>query len=300
MKKNLLKEAAVKIDTKKDFLDVSSVFGNAAALIIVKALYNTFFTPIHISFVVLVTGFAGAIFIYNGGWVNLVIGAMLIQLKNIFDTVDGSLARARNTPSRIGRFLDSVVDFIVGLVTFLAIGFNLSKEIKSPYLWPLIITAFISSMIQCSYYVYYNIQYLTLIKKNSNTSRVEETFTEDDKSAYSEHNKQRILVLLQSLFLVFYGWQDRFVKIIDTMSLKLLKNCSDTKLDDKTLFAWYNKRKLLKLNSILGLGTQLFLLSLMAVLNQLYLYLWFVILVGNFYLLWLIIYRINVCKRFVP
>ena len=297
MQKKFSKEAAVKVDARKDFIDISSVFGNTAALIIVKAIYKTFLTPIHISFIVLVTGLAGALFIYNGDWLNLVIGAMLIQLKNIFDAVDGSLARARNTPSRIGRFLDSVVDFVVGLVTFLAIGFNLSGETTFTYLWPLIIAAFISSMIQCSYYVYYNVQYLTRVKQKVNISRVEETFTENDKSVYSEHYKQQILILLQSLFLVFYGWQDKFIKVIDSISLKFLESFSNIKLSDKTLFEWYNKKKLLMMNSFLGLGTQLFLLSLMAVLNQLYLYLWIVILVGNFYLLCLIICRLIISRN---
>ncbi|MGR3317233.1 MAG: CDP-alcohol phosphatidyltransferase family protein [Candidatus Anammoxibacter sp.] len=293
MQRKFSKEAAVKIDPKKDYLDVSSVFGNSAALLIVRVIYNTFLTPIHITFIALVVGVFGAVLIYNGGCLNLVTGAILIQIKNILDAADGSLARARNTPSRIGRFLDSVVDFIVGFVMFLAIGLNLSREVNFSYLWLLTIIAFLSSMIQCSYYVYYNIQYVTIVRQKMTASRIKESFTDDDKTVYSKWYKQSILICLQSLFLLFYGWQDKFVKIIDQMSLRILVSGSDNKLNDKHLIEWYNNKNLLKLNSILGLGTQLFLFSVMAVLNQLYVYLWLVIFLGNGYLIWLVIYRIN-------
>ncbi|MGR3220450.1 MAG: CDP-alcohol phosphatidyltransferase family protein, partial [Candidatus Anammoxibacter sp.] len=295
--KKFSKEAAMKTDPKKDYPDVSSIFGNSAALLIVRLVYNTFITPIHITFIALIVGMYGAVLIYTGGWLNLVIGAILIQIKNILDAADGSLARARNTPSRIGRFLDSVVDFIVGLGTFLAIGLNLNREIDSAYLWPMIIIAFFSSMLQCSYYVYYNIQYVTIVRRRSTASRIEESFTDDDETVYSERYKQSLLVFLQFLFLLFYGWQDKLVKIVDQMSLRLLAKGSADKFNDKYLAEWYNKRNLLKLNSILGLGTQLFLFSVMAALNQLRVYLWLVIFLGNAYLFWLIIYRIRNFKE---
>ena len=297
MQRKFSKEAAVKIDPKKDYLDVSSMVGNSAALLIVRVVYNTFITPIHITLIALIVGVFGAVLIYNGGWLNLVTGAILIQIKNILDAADGSLSRARDTPSRIGRFLDSVVDFIIGLVTFLAIGLNLSREINFSYLWPLTIIAFLSSMIQCSYYVYYNTQYVIIARQKMTTSRIEESVTGDDRTVYSKWYKQSILICLQSLFLLFYGWQDKFVKIIDQMSLRILASGSDNKLNDKHLIEWYNKKNLLKLNSILGLGTQLFLFSVMAVLNQLHVYLWLVIFLGNGYLIWLVIYRINNFKK---
>ena len=297
MKRRFSRQSAVKIDAKKDFLDVSSVFGNAAALLFVRIIYNTFLTPIHVTFLALVSGIVGVFFIYSGGTVNLVIGALLIQVKNIFDAADGSLARARNTPSRIGRFLDSVVDFIIGLLLFLTIGFNLSKANTPVYLWPLVTMAFLCSMMQCSYYVYYNIQYLLIARQKDSTSRAEESFTDDDMSVYSETYKQNILQCLQCLFLVFYGWQDKFVKLVDHASLGLLKRYLRIVPRDIDMVKWYDQKKMLQLNSVLGLGTQLFLMSFMIAIGHMYAYLWIVVLFGNGYLVWLILYRINCFKR---
>ena len=297
MKRNFSRQSAIKIDRKKDFLDVSSVFGNAAALLFVRIIYNTVLTPIHVTFLALVSGIVGVFLIYSGGTVNLIIGALLIQVKNIFDAADGSLARARNTPSRIGRFLDSVVDFIIGLLLFIAIGLNLSKGNTPVYLWPLVTMAFLCSMMQCSYYVYYNIQYLLIARQKNSTSRAEESFTADDMSIYSEPYKQNILQCLQHLFLVFYGWQDKFVKLVDHVSLGFLKRHLRIVPRDIDMVKWYDQKKILQLNSVLGLGTQLFLMSFMVAIGQMYAYLWIVVLFGNGYLIWLILYRINCFKR---
>jgi len=297
MKRKFSRQSAIKIDTNKDFLDVSSVFGNAVALLFVRIIYNTVLTPIHVTFLALVSGVAGVFFIYSDGTVNLIIGALLIQVKNIFDAADGSLARARNTPSRIGRFLDSVVDFFIGLLLFLAIGFNLSKGNTAVYLWPLVTLAFLCSMIQCSYYVYYNIQYLLVARQKDSASRADESFTDDDMCVYSEPYKQKILQCLQHLFLLFYGWQDKFVKLVDHASLGLLKRYPRVVPCNIDMVEWYDQKKILQLNSVLGLGTQLFLMSFMVAIGQMYAYLWIVMLFGNGYLVWLILYRINCFKR---
>lgn len=290
-RKKFSKEKAEKLDSKKDYLDISSIFGNAPALYIVKTIFNTPLTPIHVTIISLIAGIVGCIYIYYGGWINLIIGAILLQVKNILDAADGSLARARNTPSRIGRFLDSFVDFIVGLASFIAIGLNITRENESLYVWPLVFAAFLFSMFQCSYYVYYNIQYITFSKPEY-TSRTDESFIEDDKYAYTEKHKQYILICLQTMFLVIYGWQDKLAKIVDHISLRIHKCRCGNMLDGKIVPEWYNRKDLLKLNSVLGLGTQLFLLSFMAVINQLYLYLWIVVVLGNAYLLWLVLIRI--------
>ncbi len=294
--KEFSSKAAIKVDSKEGFLDVSSIFGNAAALFIVRAIYNTFLTPIHITAVFLVVGMLSSYFVYKGGWQNLAVAAVLMQVKNILDAVDGSLARARNTPSRIGRFFDSIADFIVGFCAFAAIYACLRNESANAPGLPLVIAAFLCSMIQCSYYVYYNIQYLNAVNRKT-TSRTEETFIDSDRDAYNEKYKQRILVCLQSMFIIMYGWQDKLIKAIDLACLSLFRDRGAGKVDDKTLLEWYNIKHLLKLGSVLGLGTQLFLFSIMAIFNQLHLYLWVVVVIGNLYMLWLIVYRIWLFKR---
>ena len=42
-------------------------------------------------------------------------------VKSFLDALEGSLARARNRPSRVGRFVDSVCDYIVNAAVLFVI-----------------------------------------------------------------------------------------------------------------------------------------------------------------------------------
>ena len=44
---------------------------------------------------------------------DLVVAALCFYLKDIFDSADGQLARAKQLYSRHGRFLDSIGDYVV-------------------------------------------------------------------------------------------------------------------------------------------------------------------------------------------
>lgn len=276
-------QTAEKFSPTKDFFDVSAVWGTWPALKIVKWIYNTPITPPQVTAVALVFGISAACFLAKEGYWSLFLSALLIQLKNILDTVDGNLARARNTPSRIGRFLDSIADFITNFALFIAIGWNLRNQYSNAGIWVLSGTAFLCSVLQCSYYVFYSISYLK-IKDRLTASRVDESIQKDEYADFNNTGETKLLIILHKLFLFFYAWQDRFVMKIDQWSLKPFDNCPSN---------WYLNRKLLTMTSWLGLGMQLFFFTVFALSNKLYLYLWFVIVAGNIYWLFLVYYRIN-------
>lgn len=276
-----MEQAAEKINPTKDYFDVSSIWGKWPALKIVRWIYNTPVTPPQVSIIAFLVGVIAAYFLAQQKYLFVCIGALLVQVKNIFDTVDGHLARARNTPSRIGRFLDSIIDFITNLAFFIAIGWHLAKQYPPAEIWILSIVAFFSSLLQCSYYVFYTVSYIHKVNRPTE-SRAEETVRKDDYSTYSEPHLQKLLIILQKIFLIFYGWQDRFMIKIDRWSLKSFDNIPRN---------WYLNEKLLTMTSWMGLGMQLFFISLLAILDQLYLYLWFIIIAGNLYWLFLICYR---------
>jgi phosphatidylglycerophosphate synthase len=278
-----IEQAAEKFNPAKDFFDVSAIWGKRPALKIVRWIYNTPITPPQVTIIALVFGIVAAFFLARQEYLYLCAGAILIQIKNILDTVDGHLARARNTPSRIGRFLDSIVDFTTNLAFYIAIGFHLESQNFPAGIWVLSSLAFLSSQLQCSYYVFYTVSYAHNVNKQT-ASRVDETVREEDNTVYSDPYKQKILMILQKLFLLLFGWQDRIMIKIDRWSLKYFDNSPSN---------WYLNKKILTMTSCLGLGMQLFFISLSSLLDQLYFYLWFIIVAGNFYWLFLIYYRMK-------
>ncbi len=284
--KTLREQAAQKFDPTKDFFDISAIWGKWPALKIVKWVYDTPLAPLQVTIVALLFGILAACFLAREGYLFLFIGAIFIQLKNIFDTVDGSLARARNTPSRIGRFLDSIADFITNVALFVGIAWHLRIQYPNAVIWILSATAFLSSVLQCSYYVFYTISYLNNLNRLT-VNRVDESIRKDDYTDCNSTQEKKLLIIFHKLFLLFYGWQDRLAIKIDRWSLKHFDNCPSN---------WYLNRKLLTMTSWLGLGMQLFFMTLFVLLNQLYFYLWFVIIAGNTYWFFLVYYRVYYFK----
>jgi phosphatidylglycerophosphate synthase len=65
------------------------------------------------------TGLLAAVAIGRAG---LVAGALLLQLKTVLDNADGQLARAASRTTAVGRYLDTVCDFVVNAAVFVALG----------------------------------------------------------------------------------------------------------------------------------------------------------------------------------
>jgi phosphatidylglycerophosphate synthase len=62
----------------------------------------------------------GAAFVLFTG--NLVVAALLLQLKTLLDNTDGALARATGQVTLAGRYLDTVADLVVNAALFVALG----------------------------------------------------------------------------------------------------------------------------------------------------------------------------------
>jgi phosphatidylglycerophosphate synthase len=75
----------------------------------------------------LVTGLAAcALFTLDDYWTNLA-AALLFSLSYVLDNSDGEIARLRNQTSDFGRRFDSLVDWLVNSLFFLALGFGLAR-----------------------------------------------------------------------------------------------------------------------------------------------------------------------------
>ncbi len=75
-----------------------------------KYLAKTSISPNFISFFSFVISMLGAFFFFLGGYVNLVVGAILIQLSSIVDGCDGEMARLKFQATKFGGWFDSVLD----------------------------------------------------------------------------------------------------------------------------------------------------------------------------------------------
>lgn len=137
---------------------------------------------------------------YVGGFHNLLIGSGLLILKNILDAVDGSLARVQNRPSRVGRFLDSNLDFIGNFFIFFALV-DLSILFR--------VIGFLFFTFQASFYNYYYIIFRTY-----NNGEATSQIKEDNRTVYSYDNRT-VLNLLYFFYKVFYKWQDLLIDIIE-------------------------------------------------------------------------------------
>ncbi|HUG63708.1 MAG TPA: CDP-alcohol phosphatidyltransferase family protein [Gaiellaceae bacterium] len=66
------------------------------------------------------TGLVAALCIARG---DLLVGAVVLQLKTLLDNMDGQLARASGRVTLAGRYLDTLADLVVNAALFTALGY---------------------------------------------------------------------------------------------------------------------------------------------------------------------------------
>ncbi len=242
--------------------DVSDELINTLALrplagLLVRVLYPTPVTPNQVTIAAILAGLCSAV-LYGAGTVpGTAAAGLLLTLKDLLDSADGQLARAKRRFSRRGRFLDSLGDILVNAAVFLAIGIALHRAGWSGGIFVLAAAAFLSLTLRVSYHVFYQVSYLRL-RQAAHVNRTIEEVQEEDRRG------DRLALRLQRIFLVLYGWQDRLMAAIDAWSRR------GTPLPDE---AWFGDRAALRWSGFLGLGTELFLLTVCSLCDALPTYL---------------------------
>jgi len=224
----------------------------------VKVLFRTKVTPNQVTTASIIAGLFAAAFYAFGGLHYAPLAGLLITLKDLLDSADGQLARAKHMYSRFGRFLDSVGDFGVNLVVFAAISLLLYLDTGWLPVFLFGALGFVGISLRVSYHVFYQTSYLHL-RSAYQVNRVTEEIEKKDLAA-----DPRVLQM-QRLFLLLYGWQDRLMMRIDTWSMNGVSQ------DHRE--QWYGNRTALRLSGFLGLGTELCVLMLCSVARRLDLYL---------------------------
>ncbi len=251
------------------FFDVNDLwyFANRGA---VRFLYAKPVTANQVTLLSLVFGLASAAcYLFESG---LYLAAAFLYGKIFLDNVDGNLARVRGEVSRVGRFLDSLTDFVVTVAVYLAITWRL--HLDDPWILGLGLFALLSCLMQCSYFVYYLVSYAATVgayRKNRVDERIQRADREGGKPEPGS-------LALQRLYGWVYGWQDRAMQAFDRASRGLAGADSKSWLEEK----WF-----LSLISPLCLCTNNMLLVVCTLFDQLTGFLLLVAVAGNLYLIFL-------------
>ncbi len=156
--------------------------------------------------------------VYKNTLSSLALASIFLMFKNIFDAVDGSIARIQKRPSKVGRFLDSNLDFLGHLFLFFAIR-DSSLILK--------LAGFFSFVFQGSVFNYYFVLFRHY-HNGDKTSKIEESW----ENEFSYDNPY-VVKALYFFYLIFYKWQDKFIDFLDVKVL----NC-ERKKPDKNFLAF--------------------------------------------------------------
>lgn len=245
-------ESSVKSDVSDELINTYLL--RPVAHQFVRVLFPTSVTPNQVTVASIIAGLFAAAFYAFGGMPYAPLAGLLITLKDLLDSADGQLARAKQMYSRFGRFLDSIGDFVVNLVVFVAISLLLYRDTGWSPVFLLGLVGFLGISLRVSYHVFYQTSYLHL-RSAYEVNRVTE---EIEKQDLAEDPRT---LRMQRLFLLLYGWQDRLMMRIDTWSMNGVSQDQQE--------AWYSNRTALRLSGFLGLGTELFILMLCSVARRL-------------------------------
>ncbi len=188
---------------------------------------------------------------------SLVLAAILVHLKDVFDACDGSLARLTNTGHRIGRFLDTIGDGIVFTALIAAIAWNtieMGGSTATTLLWAG--ATWLSLFLQCSYFNFYHLHYTSLSGAVS-ASRLDERDASNDHATLPART---LYGFLHAIYVLWFAWQDSLIRRLDQLSFATVRTSDDhnASLPDR----WYKSRGFLVANSALCYGTHAFVLIL--------------------------------------
>ncbi|HZR91972.1 MAG TPA: CDP-alcohol phosphatidyltransferase family protein [Gaiellaceae bacterium] len=189
-------------------------------------------------------GVATAVEIGRG---QLVLAALLLQLKTVLDNADGQLARLSGRVSVLGRYLDSESDLIVDAALLAAIGYRTGRPGLAAGAF--VVLTFVLSV-------------------DFNLERLYRASRGDVREAMP-HGEGRATALCERLYALVYAPQDRLVERVVEWRLAPLAADGAARLA-------YHDRATIAVLANTGLSTQLAALGLFLALGEPTGYCWFV------------------------
>ena len=221
-----------KLPEKYRFLDLSD-YGRPVGHWIASQLKSTFFTPIHVTTMFIIAGIIAIVLMINEYFIT---AAFFIILKSILDAADGELSRLKNTPSYVGRYYDSIADFLLNFSFLLTFWYI--TDISIVYMF----IAFFGIQLQGTVYNYYYVILRNSVQGDS-TSRI----FEDSAPKALKGESQHMVNIFYKIYDVLYISFDKIMYFMD-------KDAKDSPPFPK----WF-----MTILSLYGLGFQLLIMALM-------------------------------------
>jgi phosphatidylglycerophosphate synthase len=220
-----------KLSDEDKFVDFSD-YGRPLATYLAYHFSKKNINAIQVTVLFLISGVLCAYCIYMN---QLVWGAIFLMTKNILDAVDGEIARITNHPSLIGRYLDSIFDFVINFLIFITV-LTVESNSGTVFIW-----AFLGIEFQCSIYNYYYV----IVRRRLNNAETSRIIEYQKPTAYP-YESQKTVTILHTVFLCFYVIFDVLVLLLDKQALFV-----------NNFPKWF-----MSLISLLGLGFQLLVICL--------------------------------------
>jgi phosphatidylglycerophosphate synthase len=243
--------------------------------IVVKALYRTPITPNQLSLFSMFLGIMAGVFFGHGDERALVTGACFLFFSIVIDCSDGQLARLKKNGTPLGRLIDGLSDYVVGVAVYVGLGIGFAQEAGSPsYWWFLIAAAALSHGLHSLAFDYYRNRFLDSIRDGPSPSSID-----DDIRKFQNENDQlrgRKRTLLRRAFIWTY--------LRYSLLQKKLNPGPDMSREAKAVDTeeFYRRNKVtIRLWSFLGSSTQGSILIAAALLRHLDFYFWGIIVVRN-------------------
>ena len=251
---------------------VDLYFYRPLAYLVVRAIYRTSITPNQITLFSIVVGLAAAA-CFGAGPATAAAGAALYAASVILDCADGQLARLKKNGTRMGRVLDGVVDYIVGISAYFGIALGLKPPAWPASRWWLLMVAAAASNIFHSIAIdYYRTRFLNVMQDTVHGE-------DEDSRSFAEERAALRAAGRRPLKRWAIGVYLRYLDVQRKTAVPARSNGPD----------WRSKREefsaanaaIMRLWTLLGSSTQITLLIAAVLLGRFTYYFWAMIIALN-------------------
>jgi hypothetical protein len=241
--------------------------------LLVKTIYRTNITPNQLSLVSMVLGVLAGACLGWGGEHRLVAAAVLLFVSIVVDCSDGQLARLKHNGTPLGRLIDGLADYVVGLAVYLGLGFGFRAGTSHAFVWwALVAAAAASNGFHSIVFDYYRNRYLEAINGSTTSGSDEVNAFREELAALPK----RTGTALRRLFLRTYIRYSLLQRRLTPSRARVLTA-------EAGRMAEYQKgsRRALRMWSFLGSSTQGTILIVSALAGRLDFYFWGMVVVRN-------------------
>ena len=256
---------------------IDLIFFRPVSFILVKMIYRLPISPNQVSILSLAAGLAAAFFISSGEPAYFRVGGILLLIANLFDCMDGQLARLQGSGTFFGRVIDGIADYITGVAVFFALGIGL----KSNLIWILVIGVGVSSIIHGIAFDYYQGEFLKARtgKNNISANEVKNYLINNLKTT----GGLGIRRIIGEIYLLYLNLQDKAISFFTPAKYQLDEF---QKNDERIIRLW----------SFLGTSTNRSMLMIFCFIGLTVYYLFIVIVCFNLLFIFCLFYQRRISK----